>query len=431
MRSARSRGLFAAMAAATLVLTSCGSSGDTGDAADSGKVTLVVWAAREQYIPPDKFKEFMEENPNITVQSDVKDGDDILQQLQRMRAANQPLPDVIQDDSFILPAYKEADLIQPIGDFMKRWQEEDPESYKQELPIVFDEGKIDGVEYGIAPTSNIDVFYYNVPAFKAANVQLPFKSWDDVLAALKAVKAADPNMIPLSLQAKAGEGVTAMIAQMANVGVPFTGATPDLKSPGGLYVIDWYKQAKAADLLPPDAITWGQDESRGAFLGQKAAVLIDGLNSAPDYLESSLKVDEDWSITPTPLSSGAGNLTGDTVSSARSWAITTGSKHPYEASLVLRYVSSKQNLLNSISQRMVMPRNTAALDSPELAEYLPFLTDQLKTTFIDAKPAPAAANAGEVEEVLEQLLGEIVQGTDQSAQQLADKYQQQLDALAA
>ena len=30
---------------------------------------------------------------------------------------------------------------------------------------------------------------------------------------------------------------------------------------------------------------------------------------------------------------------------------------------------------------------------------------------------------------LEQLFGEIVQGTDQSPQQLADKYQQQLDAL--
>ena len=80
---------------------------------------------------------------------------------------------------------------------------------------------------------------------------------------------------------------------------------------------------------------------------------------------------------------------------------------------------------------MVMPRNTAALDSPELAEYLPFLTDDLKKAFVDSKPAPAAPNAGEVEDVLEQLLGEIVQGTDAPAQELADKYQKQLDALSA
>ena len=375
----------------------------------------------------------MKDNPNITVKFDVQDGDDILQQLQRMRAANQPLPDVIQDDSFVLSAYKEADLIQPIGDLVKRWQEEDPESYAEEWPIVFDEGKIDGVEYGVAPTFNMDVFYYSIPAFQKANVQLPFKSWDDVLAGLKAVRAADPDIFPLSLQAKAGEGVTSLKGLMSNVGVPFDGATPDLKSPAGIYVIDWYKQAKEADLLPPDAIAWGQSESRGAFVAKKSALLIDGLNGAPDYMEApDFEYDKDWAMNPTPTTSGGGNLTGATVASSRVWAITTGSKHPYEASLVVRYLSSKQNLLSTLEAGIVrMPRNSAVLDSPEMADYLPFLTEDLKKSFIDAEPVPAAANAGEVEGVLEQLLGEIVQGTDLSAQELADKYQQQLDALSA
>jgi ABC-type glycerol-3-phosphate transport system substrate-binding protein len=429
MKSARSLRFGAVFVAAAMLVASCGSNASEGT--DSGgKVELLVWASREQYIPPDKFQAFMKENPNITVKFDVQDGDDILQQLQRMRAANQPLPDIIQDDSFVLSAYKEADLIQPIGDVIKRWQEEDPKSYAEELPIVFDEGKIDGVQYGIAPTSDFDAFYYSIPAFQKANVQLPFKSWDDVLAGLKAVKAADPDIIPLSMQAKAGEGVTAMKGLMSNVGVPFNGATPDLTSPAGIYVIDWYKQAHQANLLPPDAITWGQDESRGAFLAKKAAMLIDGLNSAADFLEApDLKYDRDWNLSPKPTSSDGSTLNGANVSSARSWAITAGSQHPYEASLILRYVSSAQNLLNTISQRVIMPRNTAALNSPELAKYLPFLAGELKASFEGAKPAPAAPNAAEVEGVLEQLLGEIVQGTDQSAQQLADKYQKQLDAL--
>ena len=270
MTIVRSLKFAGALAATTLLVASCGGGSGGGaeeaEGSDSGgKVELTVWAAREQYVPPDRFEQFMKDNPNIVVKADVQDGDDILQQLQRMRAANQPLPDIIQDDSFILSAYKEADLIQPIGDLLKKWQEEDPASYDEELPIVFDEGKIDGVEYGIAPTSNIDVFYYNVPAFQKANITVPFKSWDDVLAGLKALKAANPDVVPLALQAKAGEGVTSLIAQMANVGVPFEGATPDLTSPGGIYVIDWYKQAQADGLLPPDAVAWGQDESRGSF----------------------------------------------------------------------------------------------------------------------------------------------------------------------
>jgi ABC-type glycerol-3-phosphate transport system substrate-binding protein len=144
MKSARSLRFGAVFVAAAMLVASCGSNASEGT--DSGgKVELLVWASREQYIPPDKFQAFMKENPNITVKFDVQDGDGILQQLQRMRAANQPLPDIIQDDSFVLSAYKEADLIQPIGDVIKRWQEEDPKSYAEELPIVFDEGKIDGV----------------------------------------------------------------------------------------------------------------------------------------------------------------------------------------------------------------------------------------------------------------------------------------------
>jgi len=42
---------------------------------------------------------------------------------------------------------------------------------------------------------------------------------------------------------------------------------------------------------------------------------------------------------------------------------------------------------------------------------------------------PASQNTGEVEEVLEQLWGEIVQGTDKSPEDLAQQYQEQLDAL--
>jgi ABC-type glycerol-3-phosphate transport system substrate-binding protein len=224
-----------------------------------------------------------------------------------------------------------------------------------------------------------------------------------------------------------------MKGMMSNLGVPFEGATPDLKSPAGMYVIDWFKQAKDADLVPPDAIAWGQSEARGAFVAKKTALLIDGLNGAPDYLEApDFPYNTDWAMVPTPTTSGGENLNGATVVSSRSWAITAGTKHPDEAMLAVRYLSSKENLFATLEAGIVrMPRNNAVLDSPEMAEFLPFLTEDLKKSFADAEPGPAAANAGEVEGVLEQLLGEIVQGTDASAQELADKYQQQLDALSA
>src|SRR5262249_46214652 len=81
----RATGFFAVVTALTLVLAGCGG-GETQQSAD-GKIELTVWASRKYYIPPDQFKSFMAEHPNVVIKWDVKDSDDILQQMQRMKSA--------------------------------------------------------------------------------------------------------------------------------------------------------------------------------------------------------------------------------------------------------------------------------------------------------------------------------------------------------
>jgi multiple sugar transport system substrate-binding protein len=441
--------LRAVMAIAGLMLiVACGSTGadDAGDTTTSGapdpgdtagggggegeEVTLTVWASRESHVPPDQFAEFMEQNPNITIEWDVQDGDDILQQLQRMRNAGESLPDVIHDDSFLMGAYQSAELLLPLDEYVQRWQDEDPESFESLLPVAFDETTFDGNVYGVSPAADFDVFFYNLPVFEEAGVEVPFQSWDAVLAGLQDIKAAHPDIIPLAVQAQAGEGVTAMRGFMHDVGVPFDGATPDLTSEAGVYVIDWFKEAQESGLLPSEAIAWGQSESRGAFIAQRAALLVEGLNASPDFLEApELAYGEDWSMTPKPTSITGEAQDGSPMSAARTWAVTADSEHPYEATLVIRYLASAQNLINTIQNRVIMPRNLEALNSPELDDYLPFLTEELKDAYVEAVPAPAAPNAPEVEAVLEQLFGEIVVGTDESAEDLAARYQEILEEL--
>ena len=108
--------------------------------------------------------------------------------------------------------------------------------------------------------------------------------------------------------------------------------------------------------------------------------------------------------------------------------ISSGTEHPYEASLVLRYLASTEQLVGQATNGGVPMRQTEALNDPRLLEAWPFFTEDLKQAFINGTPRPSALNAGDVEDVLEQMFGEIVTGTDQSAKQLADKYQPQLDA---
>lgn len=403
-----------------------------GEEASGDEVDLLVWVTRDYYIPPDQFASFEEEYPNINVEFDVQSNDDILQQFLRMRDAGQELPDVLgAEDSFLIENYVEAGLLPPHDDIAATWQEEEPELYDFLLPLVWEETAIDGTYYGASITANFDVLYYNVEWLDEAGVTVPFESLDGVLDGLRAMKEARPDSIPFTVQAQAGQGVTTLKTMLAAAGAPFEGPVPDLTSEAGLYVIDWFLQAANEELLPPEAIAWGEDESRGAFVSGNAGMILDGFTTAGDFNEAEgFDYPDQWNLTPVPLSQSGGGDDGVALSAARTWAVVEGSEHPEEAALILRYIAETENLLEAAANGSVPMRQTEAINSPELLEIWPFFNDNLKEAYLNSTPTPAGANAGEVEGILEQMFGEIVVGTDKSAQELADQYQPLLDETA-
>jgi ABC-type glycerol-3-phosphate transport system substrate-binding protein len=426
----RATGFFAVLMALMLVLAGCG--GDESQPSADGKIELTVWASRSYYVPPDEFKSFMADHPNIVVKWDVKDSDDILQQMQRMKDAGQKLPDVIQEESQLVQAFLQSGLIIPLDEQLERWKTEDADLYDKILPQTWDETRIDGKATGMSITANFDVLYYNSQWVKDAGVTLPAKTYDELFADAEKMKAVHPDKAAFAVQALAGEGVTTLLNFMIGSGVPFTGATPDLQSPQAQYVIDWFKRAQAAGLLPKEAISWGEAETRGAFVAGDGGLLVDGFTTAGDFNEvGGFEYPENWSNALLPAATGTGGFTGSSPASARTWMISSGTEHPYEASLILRYIADTPNLVGQATHGGVPMRQTEALNDPALLEAWPFFTEELKQAFINGTPRPAALNSGEVEDVLEQMFGEIVTGTDQSAKQLADKYQPQLDALAS
>ena len=250
----------------------------------------------------------MAEHPNIVIELDIKDSDDIMQQMQRMQSANQKLPDVIQDEVQLARAYHDAGLVMPIDDQMKKWQQEDAASYDLVLPSAWEEARIDGQTLGMSITANFDVLYYNTESAKQAGVQFPVRTYDDLFAAAQKLKAARPDKFPFSIQALAGEGVTALLNMFVGAGVPFDGETPDLKSPQAQYILDWFKRARDEGLIPPDAISWGEAESRGVFVSGDAALLIDGFTTAGDFADvGGFDYGTSWSNTLLPAETGKGH----------------------------------------------------------------------------------------------------------------------------
>lgn len=414
---------------ATWAVIGAGCGGDDSEGS-GGDGELLVWASREYYVPPDEFKSFEAEHSDINLNWDVQAEDDILQQLLRMRQAGQTMPDVINDDTFMMEAYYEAGLLQPIDDQLERWQEENPELYDKILPITWEDNEFDGKTYGMSVTANYDILYFNKAWLEEAGVEPPFETFDDLYDGLLAMKQARPDKIPMTLQALAGEGVTMLKSMLAATGTPFEGSTPDLTDPAALYVIDFWQRAQADELIPPEAISWGESETRGAFIRQDAGMIFDGITTAGDFAEvDGFAYGKQWDTTPLPTDSGQGH-TGQTVTWPRTWALTVDADDPYESSLVLRYLAETENLLEPLAAGSVPMRQTEALNDPRIQnEYLPFFDDELKQAYLDSVSGPASENTGEVEEVLEQMWGEIIQGTDASPEELAEKYQEQLNAL--
>lgn len=451
--SGRWRGITGLLVALALITAACAggdvtdTTGDGTDTTQGGSDTtqggtdttggggegaeILVWVTRPYYIPPDDFASFTEET-GITVTYDVQSNDDILQQLLTRVDAGQPLPDVLgAEDAFLIENFVEAGLIESHDQIAADWEAEDPDQYGLLFPLAWDETSIDGVKYGLSVTANFDVLYYDPEWLEEAGVSVPFESLDAVLDGLRAMKEARPDAIPFTVQARAGDGVTTLKTVLAAAGAPYDGAVPDLESEGGIYTINWFLQAANEDLLPPEAIAWGEDESRGAFVSRNAGMILDGFTTAGDFNEApDFDYPDQWDLTPVPLSTSGGGDDGVALSAARTWAVLAGTEHPEEAALVLRYISETDNLVEAAGNGSVPMRQTEAFESEALLEVWPFFNEDLKEAYLNSTPTPAGPNAGEVEGILEQMFGEIVVGTDKTAEELAAEYQPQLDATA-
>lgn len=413
----------------TLVLGAAACGGDDSEEGGGGDGELLVWSSRDYYVPPDEFQSFEQEYPDINLNWDVQAEDDIIQQLLRMREAGQTMPDIIQDDTFLMDAYYEAGLLAPIDEQMQAFEEEEPELYNSIMPLAWEDTEYDGEHYGMSITANYDLLYFNKAWFEEAGVEPPFETYDDLYDALLQMKQARPDQTPMSIQALAGEGVTMLKSMLNSVGTPFEGATPDLTDPAAHYVIDFFIRAQADELIPSEAVSWGESETRACFIQQNCGLVFDGITTAGDFNEvQGFKYGSEWDTTSLPADSGQGH-SGKLVTAPRTWALTVDADDPYESSLVLRYLAETENLIEPLANGSVPMRQTEALDDPRIQEIIPFFDENLKEDYLSAESMPAAPNTGEVEEILEQLWGEIVQGTDASPEELANKYQEQLDAL--
>jgi ABC-type glycerol-3-phosphate transport system substrate-binding protein len=416
--------------ALALIAAAC-SGGDEASSDDDGSSELIVWFNRDYAVPPDEFESFHQENPDIDVTYDVRPDDNILPTLVQMREAGEELPDIIQDDTAVIPGYVQADLLLGMNDLVAQWEEEDPELYDLLHPVVWEQGTFDGEIYQMALIANYDLLYYNVQWLEEAGVDPELESWEEVYEVSKTLKEARPDSYPFTIQGDPRDGVTALLNQMITSGVPFDGAVPDLTSEQGQYLLGWYQKMVAEGLISPEAVAWGEDEARGAFIGQRTALIIEGLNTAADFTETpDYDYGQDWATTLLPISTTETAEEGDYFVVPRGFSIVNGTEHPYEANLVLRYLADTEQAVGATVIGSSPPRQSEALtNSEELDEFLPHFSQDMRSAYLEGIPNPPSANFAEIEQILGEMLNGLVAGDDTPPADLAAQYQERLNEL--
>jgi ABC-type glycerol-3-phosphate transport system substrate-binding protein len=417
--------VVAVVAALMLVAAACDGEEETEGTEDGGPVEVTVWFNGET-VPSDEFAP-LEEEHNLVVNFDVR-GDEIFSDMLRMRDAGEQLPDIVEIDSNLVPAFMEAQLIQPMTEQVEQFEEEDPEVYETVIPSVWEDGTYDGEIYH-APVKNLyDAIYYNVDLLEEAGVEPQFDTWIDVLEAGRQLKETHPD-----LPAYFGTGGTShdrIFHWLHNFGVPFDGNVPDLTTEQGLSFIDWLQTMHDEEIVDPEFMIGQQDESLGAFARGDLPILMEGLNGGVAFMDiEGFEYGSGWLTLPMPTHEEDG---GQQMGVPRGLSLAAETENPDEAALILRYLMEPEIAEERYLELDAAPIMSEPLfESEGLAETQPYFTDELKEVFLSL-PAqlPPGTNTNAVGEVLVALLEELtVTGTDDSPEVVADRYQADLDEL--
>jgi len=392
---------------------------------DADPVELTMWFNGET-IPPDEFASLKAEH-NITVNFDIR-GDDILPLTLQMKEAGEPLPDVIEIDTNTVPAYIEAGTIQPMDDIVAQWEEEDPALFADVDPVTWTNGTFDGEIYHMANKGGYDIMYYNIDMVEEAGIELPLETWHDVTDAAIILRDMFPGLSEYF--GTGGGSPDRMFYWSYGFGVPYIGAEgniPQLTSPQGIEMIEWLDELFKEGLVNPTNMIGDQDESQGAFIRDDLPLLDEGSNGGISFEEAGFHYGTDYTTSPLPFNEG-----GERMAVPRGFSVSSDIPNTCEAGLLIRYMSEPEQVIPRFTVLLSSPiRSKALLDSEELAERLPYFDGEIQAAFAATEQQiPPGTTTLAVGDILKELLDELtVTGTDESAEDLAARYEADMLAL--
>ena len=396
--------------------------GGGAERADDGVVELTVWFGRQDFIPDDNFASFHAQYPNIRVNADVIPLERALNEASMAIQAGQG-PDILQTDSRRLPPLADAGYLRSIEDMVERWEAEDPDNFNAISSSGWDHAMHNGALYGVALSAGPFNHVYRKDWLEEAGLDVP-ETWDDVLDVARALSAGTEGRRGYSIR---GPNSTVwFMSHFQSMGGTFDdNGVMQLDSEAGIYALEFYQTLVAEGLVSNDVLGWGSGDMRAAFITGRAAQALIGNNIFPS-IEEELAYGREWAATPPPYRPGARN---EWSYSSLGWphVVTSTTDHPYEASLVLRYLAEHEQA-KSVAIRY---QPTTVLTVYEDAEYMasnPWAADFLGP-MQDMARVPAHTRIDAMGDILLDAMGEVMSNPNADAADVAARYQRQLNRL--
>jgi multiple sugar transport system substrate-binding protein len=408
----------AALAAAGLVLTACGSSGDSGSgqagpASFEGRGPITYVAAKDTTgtLQPvlDRWNK-LHPKEKVTLIQLPTDADAQRQQM-------------IQNAETKSDAYTvlSLDVVWTSEFAAHQWIDRLPEKQfplRRMLKPVVETAKYRGGLYAVPASSDGGMLYYRADLLKKAGVAGPPKTWAELKDACAKVRKLPEGkgMSCYAGQFQKYEGLTVNFAEAVNSAggvVTDTDGAPDVDTPAARKGLDFLAGSFKDGTIAKEAITYQEEDSRQAFQSGKLIFLR---NWPYVYsLAQKSKVAGKFAVAPLPGLNGPGasSLGGHNL------ALSSFARNKATALDFMKFFTSEQTAKSFLQDASLAPPYARLYDDPGLVKQYPYLP-VLKQSVLRAVPRPRVVQYGDVTSAIQREAYAALNGGKSSAQALTD-----------
>jgi len=289
----------------------------------------------------DNVKQFNAEHPDIEVKFQQLAWGDYTQKLLSAVQAGNP-PDIGGGDSGIPFNMDAQGQTLDISDLYAEWEKDG--TFADMPDWAHEKWRYNGKAVGITWQFDQRAIFYRTDLFEAAGITPP-TTWEELLAAAKALNKPDEGQIGIAFPGKQGSYDTDQFymtfVMQAGGGLSDIDGNPTFDTPEQLAALKMVKEL--SQYAAPGTPSWTFTEVLKEFNQGKAAMAFGGGWFVGDIKKNAPQLADKIGVLPVLIGPG-GKEAQHCVSFANPWMIYNQTKHPEQAKEFLRWMMKKENL---------------------------------------------------------------------------------------